>query len=155
MVVRSSLIFPPWWWRRYAHRNMHSYKNHMTSHPRRLNSSQSPLWKPGMLHKISRLDSVVEKKCVSCEVRNGFIYTRRRDSSHSCWSYSLGKKAEAMQCLVSIDHKMRYLWIFMLRREKAEEESSWVSSPLSELYWLAQVTLQWLEVPLTRINFSS
>jgi hypothetical protein len=41
-------------------RNFGSYKKHTVSHPRRRHCSQSPPWKPQILHSINRLGSVAE-----------------------------------------------------------------------------------------------
>jgi hypothetical protein len=61
--------------------NVRSYKSHAPSHSRRRHSSESQPWKPQILHSINRLGSVVETYCVPCEVRTGFLYPRRRNSS--------------------------------------------------------------------------
>jgi hypothetical protein len=49
-------------------------------HARRRYYSQSPPWKPQILHNINQLDSVAEIN-VSCEVRTGVSYSRRRHCS--------------------------------------------------------------------------
>jgi hypothetical protein len=49
-----------------------SYKVHMTSHPRRQHSSESPPWKPQILHSINRLASVSETNVFPVRYELGF-----------------------------------------------------------------------------------
>jgi hypothetical protein len=62
-------------------RNVGSYTIIMASHPGWRHSSKSLPRKPQISHSINRLGSVAETYCVSCEVRTGILYPRRRQSS--------------------------------------------------------------------------